>query len=582
MVQPCAGVHEALEGFGQRARDAQVREPLAFWQLALRALAQPGEDDFAIHLDLVQVAAAQALVAHVVHAFEQQRVRLLECGPGVRLAAVRREGLRVPPPDVLAAPEVRAAKALRAVELRRLLGRLERGRGLTGGKQCPGERGQADTAVGGLLGVRRRQGDLQVARGGFRVARCVGQLACIHRAVRARQRLVDLGDERLVFGPDRARGVELAERDQPAEHAALLQRLVQARAGTTAEVEQFPAQSIRAPVEAEFGKREAQVADRHAAAEDVAATLEGRGGLLRVGDAFGQVLRREAEHVERIALAESVAALARQRERALRRRARWRGVGLAGVCEGQHPVRAPEAHGVAERVEEGDRALRVGHRLGVVQRTELRFRKAHECLSAQRVGADSIRQLDRLGGGAQCGLHPALAQQHRGLTVERRELESGLAGVLSGERQHGRDIDLGFRSASQRGERISALIEQVHLLLWRGRHIIGQRMRASLDGGLLLAGPGECAHGVERLRCCVRAGRGTVLFARRSGLPAARHLSRAFVRRFGREPRPAHRRGWAWSRSHPFPRPGTLRDHPASHWPSSRRCAGARRASTSR
>jgi hypothetical protein len=48
------------------------------------------------------------------------------------------------------------------------------------------------------------------------------------------------------------------------------------------------------------------------------------------------------------------------------------------------------------------------------------------------------------------------------------------------------------------------------------------------------------------------------------------------------EPRPVARRGSAWSGSRPCRRQGTSRDRPASRWPSSPRCAGARRAPAQR
>src|SRR5689334_19290239 len=95
-------------------------------RLVLHSVGEPGGDDFAVDGSLVEVAAAQAHVAKLGDALQQETVRPLERLARFRGFLVRGQRLGVPPPYFLRSKPVRAGETLRPMKLGRLGGRLER------------------------------------------------------------------------------------------------------------------------------------------------------------------------------------------------------------------------------------------------------------------------------------------------------------------------------------------------------------------------------------------------------------------------------------------------------------------------
>ena len=113
-VQAHAGVDEALEGLDRAARQAEVGQALRLRQAVARGPASQGPHDAAVDLVLVvQVAAAQAPVAHVAHRGEQ---RACASRSARRHSSSRPQAASpaVPPPDVLALAHAGAGEAARS------------------------------------------------------------------------------------------------------------------------------------------------------------------------------------------------------------------------------------------------------------------------------------------------------------------------------------------------------------------------------------------------------------------------------------------------------------------------------------
>ena len=187
-------------------------------------------------------------------------------------------------------------------------------------------------------GFGQQRGEVTHGRSGIPTGE--RQLARAQRSRGARGRLVERIDERAVLRPTPAHGLQVAERDRPADRAAELQRLVHARTHGIAPPHHLLAEPAGASVQAEFGVGDRQVADHDRATERVVGALVGLRRLLMHDDAIGDVAAAETRHVEGVAQAECVARLARQIERPLRRRARQVVVRSARIRETDQPLGA--------------------------------------------------------------------------------------------------------------------------------------------------------------------------------------------------------------------------------------------------
>src|SRR5205814_280995 len=115
-VQTQTRIRQALEGLAHVGFDREMRKQALLGELPLAALLQPGRDDFAIDWDLVEVVAAQTLVAQVGDPLEQQVVGTLERLLRFLRPVAGRQRLGVPPPDLLRRKGVGLGKPRGAVQ----------------------------------------------------------------------------------------------------------------------------------------------------------------------------------------------------------------------------------------------------------------------------------------------------------------------------------------------------------------------------------------------------------------------------------------------------------------------------------
>ena len=296
-----------------------MRQALRGGQAARRALAQPFAHDCAVDLDAAEKVAPQAFVGNMAHGVEQQRVGLLQRGPGFFVVAVGPQRAAVPPPDVLAASTVGARQALRHVQSRDLRACAQRCCGVAVGELRLGQRYEDVALVPGAgLAVEALRGEhLSHCRCG--VAFSLGARATqqqtrnLHAGV---AQAVDQGIELAPLGVD----VELAQDHLLPQLRTELHAQGKLQPGLAAQHHVLVVEPNGVVIQAELDHRDAEVADGHGAAIDVASAVEGRHRLLQQRHALGDVLAREGQHDERVADALFVATLARQRQRAPRRR----------------------------------------------------------------------------------------------------------------------------------------------------------------------------------------------------------------------------------------------------------------------
>src|SRR5437763_225488 len=73
-VEAQACIREALKGLANVGLHREMREKALLWKLAFRTVREPGGDNFAIEGYLVEVAAAQTLIAQVRDPIDQEPV----------------------------------------------------------------------------------------------------------------------------------------------------------------------------------------------------------------------------------------------------------------------------------------------------------------------------------------------------------------------------------------------------------------------------------------------------------------------------------------------------------------------------
>ncbi|TMH18491.1 MAG: hypothetical protein E6H64_13795 [Betaproteobacteria bacterium] len=169
----------------------------------------------------------------------------------------------------------------------------------------------------------------------------------------------------------------------------------------------------------------------------------------------------EVEHVERIAHAIQVAAVATKRQRGVGR--------LVGVCRatlgaarhGNDPQRTPFIRGPSQRVEQSRGSHRIAHRLFKVGPVpELRFSEPKQ---AHRFEGDLFapaRRLERGGGGGDRRLEFALAHLYQREAVARLRFECGCSRALRQVDHLGR-IGAGALNVALGDEAFRALVEQL-------------------------------------------------------------------------------------------------------------------------
>ena len=114
-VEPQARIRQPLEGLANIGLDREMGDPALCGNLALRAVLEPCGNDFAIDRDLVEIVAAQPLVAQVRDPIKQKRVRPLQGLVRLAVFVARGQRLRVPPPDFLGSENVGLGEGLRAM-----------------------------------------------------------------------------------------------------------------------------------------------------------------------------------------------------------------------------------------------------------------------------------------------------------------------------------------------------------------------------------------------------------------------------------------------------------------------------------
>ncbi len=99
LVQAQPGVHQPLERLAQIRFARQMGSAALRRQAALASVLDPRADDLAVRLDLVQIIAAQALVAQAGDALEHELIRHLQRLARCLRLLVGLQGLAVPPPQ---------------------------------------------------------------------------------------------------------------------------------------------------------------------------------------------------------------------------------------------------------------------------------------------------------------------------------------------------------------------------------------------------------------------------------------------------------------------------------------------------
>ncbi len=311
-VQPQAGVDQPLEGLDEVARQRQVSQPLRLGQRTFRRFAQPRGHDLAVDFKLVQVAAAQAFVAHVAHRVEQQAVGVPQRGPGVVVTAVGRQRAAVPPPDVLALAEAGAGEAVlrvqrdaalrdRAAPRRRRRCSSSTLRQRDQHVELEARRSWRGPAQEGAQALRRRRRRALGER--------PGRLAQSSRSLRV-HRLVERGHQRVVRRPLRARVGHVSARERPVQpHAHRQRRAAAARPCARPAAMHWlrPASALRhSPSSAKASDRLPSTTIRPIR---VAGALEDLRRLVQQRQALGDVGAAEAQHVQRVGQAVVVSAL---------------------------------------------------------------------------------------------------------------------------------------------------------------------------------------------------------------------------------------------------------------------------------
>ena len=385
LVKAQAAVHQALEGVGQAAGQPQVFQALRVGHAAPRRFGQPGRHQCAVDPQLVQVAAAQAFVVQVAHRHQHQAIRLLQCGPGLVVAAQARQCAAVPPPNVLALSEAGAGEAALALQGDAALRGAQRRGGIAALQQQPGQWDLHIQLEAGVVGAHMPQEGAQPLQGAGAVAFSQPQLGGHQFAVVGGDRLVQRTDQRVVTAPALACTGHVAQIDVPLQHRTHFQRPVQRGAQALGQGHAAFAQPAGMTPQAEFGKAEGQVAQHDHPAEQVPGAFEGLRGLAQHVQAFGDVGAAEAQHVERIGQAEQVAGLPCQRRGMQGRGTRGFVLRPAGLREGDEPVGAAAAGDVTPRIEQAGRALRAGQGSVVRGAAQLRFGQAEHAVRERHV-----------------------------------------------------------------------------------------------------------------------------------------------------------------------------------------------------
>ena len=212
----------------------------------------------------------------------------------------------------------------------------------------------------------------------------------------------------------------------------------------------------------------------------------------------------EDEHVAGVARPVQVAGLPAQCQRGVGCPIRVGSVTLAAARHGDHPERAALIGGLAQRMKQFGRFLRMAHRILKIRPIpELSFGEPKQAHCLERCLLTLARRLQRRGGGGDGGFEFALAHLHQRKAVARLRLEgSGLRAV--GKLEHGLRVGTGTFQVPLRNETLRAQVQQVELA--RDAHAEnGECGRRFLDGLGMLARPRQVAHAFGRRRRLARA-----------------------------------------------------------------------------
>ena len=477
LVHAGAAIHQALERLAQVALDRQVRQALGVRQAAVRRFAQPGCEKLAVQRMLVQVAAAQAFVSHVVDRHQQHAVSLLQRRPGGVRLSVGNQCLAVQGPDVLALTEPGARKAVLVVQRGAAPGGTQGCSGISTQELRSRQQDQYIQLETGVAGTHMAQKALQAFDSGCSIALGHRQYAGPHLAVVPCHRFVEGRDQGVVVRPFRPRTGHVTHLDFPGQDDARFQRLIQPRAHALGRHNAQPTKPASRAPQAEFAKRQREVAKHQHLAIDIAAAPERLRCLAHYLQTFGNVGTAETLHIERIGQPIFVARLPRQ-DFGLARRVAGRFVlRQTGVGKGLDPVRPPLVQGVARRREQLRHLLRGGQCGVVLRRAQLCLGQAQQATGRKR----HVTHFPRHGMGLRCGGQRRLdlPQAHR-------------SHRLAHQRQHGQATVVLLRCQCQHRVAIRSSVGELALGNQRLRPQVQQGnppgYRNRLHGEALIAG----------------------------------------------------------------------------------------------
>ncbi len=512
-VQAQPGIHQPFERLAQVCFARQMRGPSFQRQVAFARVPQPRMDDLAVHLDLVQVVAAQTFIAEVCNPLSHELIRHFERLAGGWRLLVGLQRLTVPPPCQWIRHPVERRQIMRAMQF----GGAARG-GQSGARLAQRQVSLSDRSE--CIDFRRDAiGVVHAPERAFEVPqRCRGVAADHGKAalgqrhgagsewcgkvVLDRSHLIDVG-ARAVQPPHRE--FRVGERVQDIPQIGTCPHAPVSFVG-------LERQSAGAPIQSELAIGNAQVRRDDALALDVAGCFEIGERLIEQLQTGGEIRLVDREQVARIAHAVQVAGSLAQFQRVTGHFVSLAGTSQVAVRGGERPQGAPFTRSVAQCPKEFGSLGRILNGLFGQVFAPLRFGQVGEGHRRCRRLPALARGFQGGGGRRDCTLGIALPDLHQCLAVQRlRSKRQRLCGL--GKTQHRRGI---FACAAEVALRDVAFRAQVKEIESGGDAQTGrgQRNCGPFDGLDMLAGPRQvadllgCGNRRFRLRRNSMAGQG--------------------------------------------------------------------------